>query len=67
MKKAIDDREGPPDDDPRRGNRPAGPEGPASAGEPKRAGCGGDPAPEQPKRKTQAGAAARKRRKRFVL
>jgi hypothetical protein len=67
MKNDIDDLEGPPDDEAVRRDGPANPEDPKSAVEPKRAVSVSEPAPEQPKRKTKTGAAARKRRKRFVL
>ena len=67
MSNEIQDLEGPPGDEALRRDRPKNPEDPTSAVESKRPTSVSDSAPAQPKRKTQAGASARKRRKRFVL
>jgi len=67
MKNEIDDLEESPGDEALRRDSPANPEDPKSAVEPKRTVSVSEPTPEQPKLKTNTAAAARKRRKRFVL
>jgi hypothetical protein len=67
MSNEIQDVEGPPGDDAIRRNRPANPDDPTFAVEPKHPTSIGNPVPAQAERTTQAGASSRKRRKRFVL
>jgi hypothetical protein len=67
MNNEIEHLEGSPGDETLTRHGPEDPEVPASAVERKRPASGNDSAPAQRKRKTQAGASTRKRRKRFVL
>jgi len=67
MNKEIDDLGRAPGEASRAKDPSATPESAALKVQRQRPAFGSEPAPAQPKQKTQAGASARKRRKRFVL
>lgn len=67
MNKEIDGLGRAPGEASRAKDAPATPESAALEVQRQRPALGSEPAPAQPKRKTQAGASAPKRRKRFVL